>query len=328
MSQDVISLHRRHERMKTSRMSSVETTWRDGLELSFPIRAAGLAGGANTVTSASTRQSELLDSTAADSAQILAANIMAGMTPANALWYGLDVGNETDEERLWLDEAAKLLWENIHASNFDAEGYEGCLDLVCAGQFALYIDDDREKGGLIFHLWPLAQVFCASTRADGAVDIVHREFPLTAEQACKEYGEENVSKEIREACEKGQLDQEFTFVQAIYPRTPHAVGARLAKNLPDRLGALRGRHPAPGSRVGLSRDAGHRAALDARAWHGLRRRPDLPGDAGYPQRQRSQGARARRRRRRRVGHVARHRRRRAQPADGEVRPAQDHHCRR
>lgn len=223
---------RRHERMKTSRVNTVENTWRDCFDYTFPIRGNGLNGAVISINSTQAKQAELLDGTASDSSLILAANIMAGMTPANALWFGLDVGTESDEERRWLDDSAKLLWENIHMSNFDAEAFDGCLDIVCAGQFALYVDEDRERGGLVFSLWSLATVYVGSTRADGKIDIVHREYKLNAEQACKEFGENNVSEKIRKAYREGNLDEEFKFVHAIFPRTPHAVGAKLAKNLP------------------------------------------------------------------------------------------------
>jgi hypothetical protein len=49
---------------------------------------------------------------------------MSGMTPANAVWFALDAGMESDEERRWLDEAATFLWESIHAANYDAAKFE------------------------------------------------------------------------------------------------------------------------------------------------------------------------------------------------------------
>src|SRR3546814_1006478 len=75
-------------------------------------------------------------------------------------------GNETPEEKAWLDDSAQLLWENIHLGNFDAEGFESALDMVVAGQFAMYIDEDQEEGGLVFQHWSLAEVSVGSTRAD------------------------------------------------------------------------------------------------------------------------------------------------------------------
>lgn len=229
---DAAGILRRHERMKSQRQAEVESVWRDAFDYTYPLRGSGLQGSHDTANSAQSKQAQLLDSTAADAVNTLASNIMAGLTPSNAEWFALDVGNETSEERRWLDGAAKLLWENIHMANFDAEAFECCLDIVCAGQFALFIDEDKERGGLTFQQWPLASCYVASTRADGKLDVIHREYTLTAEQAVNEFGKDKVPEAVRKDAEGQKPDTEHTFIHAIYPRTPHAVGAKLAKNLP------------------------------------------------------------------------------------------------
>ena len=228
---DAISISRRHERMKSQRQTMVESVWRDCFDYAFPLRGSGLSGAVSTANSGQAKQAQLLDNTAGDSANVLASNIMAGLTPANARWFALDVGNETDDERRWLDDSAELLWENIHMGNFDAEAFEGCLDIVIAGMFALFIDEDRDRGGLVFQQWPLSSIFVGSTRSDGRIDIVHREYTLTAEQAVGEFGAK-VPETISKAYRAGKAGEEFKFLHAIYPRTPHAVGAKLSKNLP------------------------------------------------------------------------------------------------
>src|SRR3546814_14729649 len=99
---------------------------------------------------------------------------MAGLTPANARWFALDAGNETPEEKAWLDDSAQLLWENIHRGNFDAEGFESALDLVVAGQLAMYSDEDKAEGGLGFQHWSVAAVGAGSARAVGRLDMRDR----------------------------------------------------------------------------------------------------------------------------------------------------------
>lgn len=229
---DPTAILKRHERMKSTRTASVETVWRDCFDYTFPLRGNGLNGARKTANQGQGDQARIYDSTAADSANVLASNIMAGLTPANALWFALDVGHESDEERRWLDESGSLLWENIHMGNFDAEAFEACLDIVCAGQFALYIDEDRDRGGLTFEQWPLAQCYVSSTRSDGRIDTVHREYTLTATQAAEEFGEDALPERMRKCIADGKGDEEFKFIHAIYPRAPYAVGAKLAKNLP------------------------------------------------------------------------------------------------
>ncbi len=180
--------------------------------------------------SAKSKVARLLDGTATDSARMLASALMSGMTPANAQWLNLDSESLPDDAAAWLSTCATLVWENIHAANFDAEGYEANLDVVCAGWFALYIDEDREEGGFSFQQWPLAQCYVTSTRRDGIVDTIYRRYQLTAEQAIKEFGADKVSKKIRDAAAK-KPDDKFEFLHCIFPRENYVVNARLAKNL-------------------------------------------------------------------------------------------------
>lgn len=210
-----------------------ETVWRRCFEYTYPERGDGLNGDIVDAQTAQRKKADLMDDTAADGARLLTSSVLSGMTPANAVWFALDVGDESDEERRWLDDVAELLWENIHSSNYDAAKFEAVLDSVCCGWFVLYIDEDRERGGLHFQQWPIAQCYIGSTRQGGRVDKVFRRFKLTAEQAVREYADDidRLSPAIKEdAREKPQTPHEFA--HAIYPRTDYTPGARMAKNLP------------------------------------------------------------------------------------------------
>lgn len=215
-----------------------EQVWRECFDYSFPLRGAQLQqwGSGSTLPTETqigygkSKQAALLDGTATESCNIMAASIVGGMVSASARWLGLDAGNESDEEQRWLDESAELLWENIHMANFDAEVLECLLDMTGAGLFALFIDEDRERGGFVFERWEIHQCRFASSRPGGRIDTVYREFSLTAEQALNEYGDA-LSEKIREAATR-EPDKLFVFIHAIYPRKLRMVGGRLAKNLP------------------------------------------------------------------------------------------------
>lgn len=228
---------RRAGELKTNRYT-VEDVWRQCYDVTYPMRGVDLAlksvsgqGPDINIGYGKDKRADLLDSTATDSARLLSSANVSGLHPSNARWFGLDVGTESQAEQKWLDAAATLLWENIHASNFDAVAFECMLDFVIAGMFVMFIDEDRERGGLIFEEWPLAQCYFAASKPGGVIDTVYRCFSLTAEQAVAEYGEENLSDQIaKNAGDKP--DTPHGFIHAVYPRKPYAVGARLAKNLP------------------------------------------------------------------------------------------------
>lgn len=222
-------LIKRVDTLKAARQSH-ESVWRECYDFTYPLRGSGFSTQVLDAQSAKSKVAKLLDGTATDSARMLASALMSGMTPANAQWLSLDSESLPDDAKAWLSTCASLIWENIHSSNFDAEGYEANLDVVCAGWFALYIEENQEEGGYSFQQWPLAQVFVASTRSDGIIDTVFRCYQLTAAQAVKKFGDREVSEKIRKAA-KDKPDDKFDFLHAIFPRDNYVVNARLAKNM-------------------------------------------------------------------------------------------------
>ena len=209
----------RLSKLKSARQPH-EVAWRECFEYSFPVRGNGFNNNNSAISTADNLQrkkSRLMDTTLTDAARTQASAIVSGLTPANARWFGLDVDNASDEERRWLDEAANIIWRNIHNANFDSAAYEGMLDLMAVGWFVLYVDTDRDKGGFNFQLWPVSSVYCDSTRADGRIDIVYREFELTAEQIINEYKEADLSSSFRENA-KREPSSTHKVVHAIFPR--------------------------------------------------------------------------------------------------------------
>lgn len=217
-----------------------EAVWRDCYDLVHPIRASGFYGFDVTADQAQAAKARILDSTATDSARILTSALMSGMTPANSRWFALEIGTESDEERRWLDDSAQVLFQNIHASNFDASAFEACTDVVDAGWFVLYITED-EDGGFRFEQWPLSQCYVSSSKAGGIVDTVFREYVLTVEQVVNEFGRQpgakaidwsRISDRVATLHRADKLDEKVKLCHAIQPRTVSMVGAKLGKNMP------------------------------------------------------------------------------------------------
>lgn len=224
------------------RRSVVEEEWKKCFNYTYPLRGVGLeANGvissdptSQNASTAQNKQADLLDSTGTDAARTLASALMGGMTPSNSRWPLLEVENETDEERQWLDNAADLVWKNIHASNYDAVGFECMLDWVCAGMFPLFVEE-AEGGGYHFQEWPLANSYFAASRPGGIIDTVYNEFPLSIEQAANDYGVDKLSEKTRGMLEN-KPDETITFVRCVYPRNKSTGyvndGKKFARNLP------------------------------------------------------------------------------------------------
>lgn len=199
------------------RRSPHESTWRQCAEYTFPLRASGWQSNTLDATTGQEQQAELLDDVSTQSANTLAASIVSGSVPANARWFDLDVfGVDTDAAKRWLEDAADTVWTNIHAANFDSTVFECALDYVTVGMFAMFVDED-EGGGYRFDLWPLQECYFAAARRGTAIDTCFRSFKLTASQAVSQFGEDKVSREVRDMAEK-KPQELIEFGWAIYPR--------------------------------------------------------------------------------------------------------------
>ena len=219
----------------TSLRSPNEATWRDCFNFTFPLRGSGFQSQQLNAQSGQDKRAQLVDGTGTDSARILASGIMSGVTPPNSLWFQLGVQSENNDDRTWLEQAGQTTFEAIHGGNFDAAAFECMLDVVAAGWFALYVEGDQEdKTALVFEQWPLSQVYIGSSKRSGKIDIVYREFELSAEAALAEYGEENIS-EATEKLAREKPDEMVKFVHAIYPRTAengYIPGSQIQMRLP------------------------------------------------------------------------------------------------
>jgi hypothetical protein len=225
------ALNRRRERLKQLRQPH-ETVWLDCFDHSFPMRGSGLLGGMPmTAQQGMDRKARLLHSASTEAGRTLAAAIVSGAVPSSSVWALLAVSGADEAGLGWLDAKGKQLHEEVHASTFDAAAFECAMDLVAAGWFALYIDEDRDAGGFVFEQWPISSVYAASSKAGGPVDTVFREYTLTAEQAIAEFGITGVSSTLVKK-HAADPDAPVTICHAIYPRPVHVVGARLAKNMP------------------------------------------------------------------------------------------------
>lgn len=221
---------KRLERL-TALRSPHETVWRDCYDHSWPMRGSGIQSNALTAQEAMARRARLVDSTATDSGRILASSLQAGMTPANARWFGLDVYGAGDADKQWLDAAAEQLHQEIHNANFDSESLDCMTDMVAAGWFALFVDVNREQGGFVFEAWPISQCYMASTRGDGAIDTIYRRYTMSAAQCVSEFGEHNVSGQVAKMA-LDEPDTQVEMVHCIRPRSMYLVGGKMAKNLP------------------------------------------------------------------------------------------------
>lgn len=205
--------------------------WADGYRMTFPTRGSGLQADIVSASDAQQQKARIYDSTAPDSVKTGVATVMGAMVPANSLWFGLDVGKESGDEQRFLEDMSQFIWENIHASNFDAEACDGMVDEWVAGWFVLFLDE-MEQGGYNFEAWPVGECCIASSRSGGLVDTVYRKFTYSVSQCVGVYGIDKVSEATRKKYQENKFDDKVEIIMAIEPRSLYVVGASNAKSLP------------------------------------------------------------------------------------------------
>lgn len=217
--------------MRTDRQP-LENIWRDCYDMTFPLRGVQFYTRNLTTPQAAwqaayDRQRRLYDTTGTASVRQLASSLLSGLTPANSQWFMQTVDGATTVERQWLENASYLTWKNIHASNYPEVAFEGFIDAVITGLFAIFVREGVDRP-YEFSLWELSSLYFAESRRGGGIDTAFYEFALTRSQAEAEYGACCCKHLADKAANDDQL---YEYVQVLMPNSapdimhPHAVAS-------------------------------------------------------------------------------------------------------
>ena len=189
---------------RCANLESVRQTWEDHwqeiLDYVMPRKA-----DVTFVRSKGEKRTEVLyDSTAITANNLLAASLQGTLTSASLPWFHLKLRdtelNQNRDVQLWLEDAAKRMYEIFNESNFNTEVHELYLDLVSIGTGAIFVEEGSkgfDKEGIHFNCLHIAEYFIQEN-INGKVDTLYRKYKLTARQAIQEFGEENVGEKILE----------------------------------------------------------------------------------------------------------------------------------
>lgn len=175
---------------------------------------------------------------------VLCNNTLAAFLYANTIyskeqWFDLKAmkkeveGIEVADEELnkVLEQAAKKTLEVISASNC-VPIYQRFLRNYCGFGTAAFYSEFNSNNELICRQFDISNIYIAEN-SKGIVDSVFREFEYTARQAVQEFGEENLSEEIKKAASSNNdQDKLFTFIHAVFPRKKRIKGKKTPDNMP------------------------------------------------------------------------------------------------
>lgn len=192
--------------------------WEDLAELLRPVRLGFVGDEADGAK----RMEEVYDGTPMQAVRGLAAAIDWMLKNKEEHWFSItpvdDALQDDDEVRGWLEEVERRMYGAMYTApaRFLQATAEVDLDLVVFGTGCLYFDITPRN--LRFKAVPLNQVFIAEDDA-GRIDTVYRRCRWTARQAAMRFGEDKLSKTIRDALKQDrEKDKRFDFWHIVEPR--------------------------------------------------------------------------------------------------------------
>lgn len=189
-----------------------------------------------TRTPGSKQMSKVLDSAPIRANELLASSMQGALTSASVKWFRLKTRdralNETPTVAAWLDECADAMYLAFTQSNLAAELQELYLDLGAFGVGALMQEEknpaSKDFSGFRFQTQQ-AGMYRIAENADGLVDTVFRDVPMSIRAAAKKFGERNLGEKLTKMGEKNP-DQYVVLLHAVYPR--EGVYGKTAKRKP------------------------------------------------------------------------------------------------
>lgn len=140
------------------------------------------------------------------------------VTPRNQMWQKLKPRDpalqENNEVMKYMEEVGRILFAARYSSNFDNQVNECYYDHGAFGNMGMYIGD-RLGRQLYYRTVPIDQLYFAENEF-GVVDLVHREFKMTARQAVGMF-KDKTPMVIKTTYERTP-EAEFWFLHCVKPR--------------------------------------------------------------------------------------------------------------
>jgi hypothetical protein len=163
---------------------------------------------------------ELYDSTAQQSAELLAAALHSMLTNPAVQWFELTSGdNKIDDQdpvRAYLQECTNILHNLLNSSNFQTEVHELYLDVSgwCGTAIMEILEDDELV--VRFGTRHIAEAYVRENNK-GFIDTVYRNWKWPARTVVQEFGEETVGPEIGKLY-KEKPDSMIELLSCVKPR--------------------------------------------------------------------------------------------------------------
>lgn len=175
----------------------------------------------------------LWDSTTLECADVLAAGFMNYLTPPGTRWFRLRArDNALSQNKAvteYLEEVAEEVNLALNRSNFYNQIFPTYKASGVYGTSLLLEEEDVETD-IRFTDLPIKQCVIVED-AQGRVNEYFIEFEYTAKQAAMRWGEQNLTREMREEAAKREPDKKHTFLLYIAKRERRRIDSQKKENM-------------------------------------------------------------------------------------------------
>lgn len=227
---------KRQERLASDR-TTLDSHCEEIAERILPRMKGAFTSLANTARNMQGEKNteKMLDSTGAIALDRFVAVLDSMLTPQSSKWHRLrstdPTINRDAEVSRWFDSVNEILFRQRYApeAGFATQNHERYVSLGAFGTGTLFVDK-REKGGLRYRCYPLAELYMQENH-QGIVDTIHRRFRLTARQAVQKFGADKLPENIvKKAVDKPEDESEF--IHCVHPSDDVAYGRADYRGMP------------------------------------------------------------------------------------------------
>ena len=177
-------------------------------------------------TSVELDKSQVVDGTALQSSQNLAANLHGNLTSPYIQWFGLSFRSEQlrddPDAREWLEECGTQVWQTLNESNFSHEIAESYLDLVTFATTFMFEEavapaGDDDWAGAVFAALPLKECYFEED-AQGKISHFYRLLNWTPLQIMDKFGDGIPADILEQARGPQAVAQRHEIIFCVYPR--------------------------------------------------------------------------------------------------------------
>lgn len=181
------------------------------------------------------RYSKIIDATAVDALDTLAAGMQSGISSPARQWFKLTTNDpkldESIEVKQFLEDTQRSMqmlfarsdvYRALHSTYFEMGAFGVGATLMTHG----------DKPGTIDCIPLTIGEFWLAEDFRGRIDTLYRQFKMTAIQMIRQWGEEAVSQAVKEAYHQGRYYDEFDVIHAIEPREKYDPEKSDALNMP------------------------------------------------------------------------------------------------